>query len=118
MSDGPGQSSISQLDSAVRMIPALRFLHKRQANLGPEEEEISATTEAGGAVGAEAGLRRGSGYDNIARQAPTWRAGCRRRSSGLASVAQAERGTASRSLPPAYPMAVVTEPDRTLWPPP
>ena len=46
MSDGPGQSSISQLDSAVRMIPALRFLHKRQANLGAEEEEISATTEA------------------------------------------------------------------------
>ena len=47
MSDAPGQSSISLLDSAVRMIPALRFLHKRQANLGPEEEEeISATTEA------------------------------------------------------------------------
>ena len=46
MSDAPGQSSISLLDSAVRMIPAMRFLHKRQANLGPEEEEISATTEA------------------------------------------------------------------------
>ena len=31
----------------VRMIPALRFLHKRQADLGPEgEDDISATTEA------------------------------------------------------------------------
>ena len=29
------------------MIPALRFLHKRQADLGPEgEDDISATTEA------------------------------------------------------------------------
>ena len=33
------------LYNIVRMIPALRFLHKRQANLEPEED-ISATTEA------------------------------------------------------------------------
>ena len=40
LTPGPGY-----LHSTVRMIPALRFLHKRQADLDTEDD-ISATTEA------------------------------------------------------------------------